>query len=64
MEEIISFSLFFRFPLFVYDRFDKVKVVATDDEVDPKKLQITEKYCKFCYSFCEHILYDINRNKK
>ena len=42
IEEIISFSLFFRFPLFMYDRFDKEKV-ATDDEADPKKLQITEK---------------------
>ena len=42
IEEIISFSLFFRFPLFTYDRFDKEKV-PTDDEADPKKLQITEK---------------------
>ena len=44
MDEIISFSLFFRFPLFMYDRFDKEKVATDDEDEDPKKLQITEKY--------------------
>ena len=44
IDEIISFSLFFRFPLFMYDRFDKEKVATDDEDEDPKKLQITEKY--------------------